>query len=153
MKATRIFLLGFVAAIFAMALTFEHAAAQCWTCTGGFMLVDDDWKWCGVCTGGDEGAKNCGMSSCNGCWALGPCSVQLSLDGRSAAPEVPEPPSFDQPGGAAAFVATFASADRGPVPPSNARQTRRSCDGGIISKWYSVSAVRAARGATAQLRL
>jgi len=153
MKGTRIFLLSVAAATFGMVLTFQPAAAQCWSCGYGSMVVDDKWTICRTCIGDDEGYQGCGTPACNSCYNLGSCSVQLSLDGRSAAPEVPEAPSFEQPGGFGALVATFAATDHGPVPPTNARRARRSCDGGITSKWYSAEAVREARSATEQLRL
>ncbi len=155
MKAKGILLLGFAAAISGLALASEPAAAQCWSCGYGGMWVEDEGKWkiCRICTGGDEGHIGCGTPKCSTCWNLGACSIQLSLDGRSAGPELPEAPVLGEPGDVGAFVAIFASAAHALVTPSNAPKTRRSCDGGIVSKWYSAGDILAARQTTAHLRL
>ena len=155
MKAIRIVLLGFAAAIFTMALEPEAAAAQCWTCDRAFMYDwdEDRYRICYHCSGDRTGYADCGTRTCTGCWNLGTCGVAAALDGRSAAPDVPETTNFEQPSEAGAFLATFTPADHGPTPPTYGRQTRRSCDGGIISKWYSAGAMSVARGATARLRL
>ncbi|MDE2663410.1 MAG: hypothetical protein OXI39_10465 [Gemmatimonadota bacterium] len=76
----------------------------------------------------------------------------FSLDGRSLAPEVPEAPNFDDLRETRPLAAMFASTKVSAVPPPNARP-RRAYDGGIIAKWYSPNDLRAARDATARLRL
>lgn len=155
MKATRIFLLGFAAAVMGLALASEPVAAQCWSC-GPRDYYWDGKEWvegCAYCTGDTDGAGHCSTPSCGFCIALGPCRIAASLDGRSAAPATPRTLELGQPSEAKPLVATFASADHSPIPPSSSRQTLRSCDGGITAKWYSAGAVHAARGATARLRL
>ncbi len=152
MKATRILLLGFTAALLATAVTVEPAAAQCWSCGWGGMLVDKKPTICRICTGDKQGYQACGTPTCGSCFNLGACSVELSLDGRSAAPETPSTPTFEESGEERVIEATFASAERGTVALGGPR-TRRSCDGGIVSRSYSASAVRAARQATEHLRL
>ena len=151
MKANRIFLLGFAAAVVGLALTFEAAEAQCWTCGEAGMFLDGEWVTCDYCSGDVQGAAYCGVSECKGCWALGPCQPIFTLDGRSIAPEA-EAAGSDDLGAEGELLATFASMNIPPVLPGNT-QLRRSCDGGIISRWYSTNDLRAARDATAHLWL
>lgn len=157
MKATRIFLLGFAAAVLGLAMTSEPVAAQCWSCgTMGSYWDPEERRFvegCAYCSGDTDGAGHCSTPSCEFCIALGPCRIAASLDGRSAEPATPYTLDRGQPSEANRLVATFASADYSPIPPNSSRRTLRSCDGGITARWYSASAVHAARGATARLRL
>lgn len=152
MKATRIFLLGFAIAVLATAATIEPVEAQCWTCDTAAMQNENKPSICWICTGDRTGAAVCATIRCGECEAFGECRIAAALDGRTVPPELPLVPDFDEVNEVNAFSAAFASADLGPLHP-DAREARRSCDGGIISRRYSPDAVSAARRATAQLLL
>lgn len=152
MKATRIFLLGFAIALLAIAATVESAEAQCWTCTVASMQNEGKPSICWICTGDRSGAAACSTMRCGDCDTFGDCRIAATLDGRNVPPELPALPDLDEVNEVSAFSAVFASADLGSLH-RDAREARRSCDGGIIFRRYSPDDVRAARRMTAQLLL
>ena len=156
MKLARILMLGLGLAIFAGAASAEPAVAQCWDCIQG--PGDDEHSYCEYCSNGQWGlgVESCATPACQDCDLSGyVCEVYMMLDGRVAPKGPPESPLLGAPGeaiGLPAFSASNASA--GPVStPSDFHETTRSCDGEIISRWYSASEVLARRSATSKLMI
>lgn len=152
MKATRLFLLGFLLAALATVATVEPADAQCWTCDTASML-DEDGRWtiCWICSGDTSGDAYCATSRCGDCDSFGSCRPTFgALDGRQAAPEMLGAPRLSEAEPDAAILASLADPGR---QSQDLTKTRRGCDGGIISRWYSDAVAAAARRATAHLRL
>ncbi|WP_419163212.1 hypothetical protein [Candidatus Palauibacter sp.] len=90
---------------------------------------------------------------CNLCDLSGEdCHVFSMLDGRAAPIEQFESPVYTAPIELQALNAAYGSTD--PIAPRRrAGEIKRSCDGGIISKSYTVAEVDAIQKETAQLRL
>lgn len=153
MKLARILMLSLGLAAFAGVASAEPAAAQCWDCNFGY-LSDEDGNKCAHCVAGQQGLGRdyCATPRCQTCRVGGPrCTVTVMLDGR-AAPAVPterfEATSTEPQ------AAGVARGSTSPIAfPRQASETRRSCDGGIITKWYAPAKVSGIRGETAKLHL
>ncbi len=151
MKIVRILMMGLGLAIFAGVASAEPVGAQCWDCQYGHFPDSP----CANCTAGQSGFgwENCGTPACGDCRLGGrPCMVFGMLDGRAAPDEQLESPVYTAPTELQALSAAYGSTD--PIEARRrAGEIRRSCDGGIISRTYTVAEVNAIRRETAQLRL
>ncbi|WP_420633643.1 hypothetical protein [Candidatus Palauibacter sp.] len=156
MKLVRILMLGLGLAVFAGVASPEPVIAQfgafdCWDCQWGHFPDSG----CVNCTIGQSGlgAEGCATPRCLTCDLLGDdCMVTAMLDGRAAPIEQFESPVYTAPIELQALNAAYGSTD--PIAPRRrAGEIKRSCDGGIISKSYTVAEVDAIRKETAQLRL
>ena len=156
MKRTRILMLGLGFAILAGIASAEPAVAQCWDCIPGPGPISDPGRRCVFCEADDWGlgALECTTPECTRCTLGGGfCKVLggVMLDGRVSPPEPLESPATKWSAGASG--ALVLAIDGGATGTPEWPETRRSCDGGIISTPYSADEVSAVRTATAQLRL
>lgn len=161
MKRTRTLFLGLGLALLAGVSFTDSAAAQCQGC-GVVVERDEDgniFTWTHCRHGLESGHDSCTTPEINRCeLSGGGCSMELAvmLDGRAAPRQSPEySPSqvLLAVGAPTTFFASYVSLDD---PPSGFRdpgETRRSCDGGIVSRSYLPGETSAIRSATAQLRL
>ena len=153
MKLARILMLGLSLAVLAEAVSVEPVSAQCWDCQYG-ALSDENGNKCAHCVAGQQGlgAEYCATPRCTTCRVGGPrCVVTVMLDGR-AAPAVPmeqfEATSTEPQ------AASVARGSANPIAfPRQASEIKRSCDGGIITKWYAPAKVSGIRSETAKLQL
>ena len=160
MKLTRILMLGLGLAVFAGAASAEPAVAQCWDCIPG--PGDGSHQECWYCSADRPGAgsTDCATPYCQACVTFpgGPCftPILVMLDGRTARPTGPEPDRLDtlaETLGTSAVAWPAASSANLVAEGESAADTRRSCDGGIISRWYSPQRAHAVRDAMGRLRL
>ncbi|WP_419862008.1 hypothetical protein [Candidatus Palauibacter sp.] len=159
MKMMRTVFLGLGLALVAGVSFADHAAAQCSGC-GVSVERDEDgniftWTYCTF--GLESGSDSCSTPAPTECDLGGACPAEIAvmLDGRAAPRQSPEYAALEalvDVGVPTAFSASYASL----APPSgfqDSAKTRRSCDGGIVSKSYLQSETSAIRSATAQLRV
>lgn len=129
----------------------QDGASTCWTC---FRWEGDGCMYCSA-DGPTGFADHCSTPRCGRCRLNGLCVFFVTHDGRVSPPESekalgPTTPHEADAMSAISRVPPFTVVS---APTGRAAATRRSCDGGIISKWYSRADESQIRAATSQLRL
>lgn len=150
MKFTRTLMLSLGLAVATGAASAEPAVAQCWDCQWGH-LRDSEGDLCYNCTAGQTGVgvTECSTPACNRCYIDGDtCFVIVMLDGRTAPAEPIPVTTLDPQAFSAVYGSTWPIAH-----PRRAGETKRSCDGGILTKSYAATDENVIRSKMAQLRL